>query len=104
MGREPQTDNQLTEAGELRHLLTLEGLDRSLIWDLLDLSQEYRRPIGQVPARDHQLAGHTVANLFFDENPVLFQSCSRRSIARYPRLAKGNTALTLCLVIQPSIC
>jgi aspartate carbamoyltransferase catalytic subunit len=94
MGREPQTDNQLTEAGELRHLLTLEGLDRSLIWDLLDLSQEYRRPIGQVPARDHQLAGRTVANLFFE--------ASTRTRASFELAAKRMNADVLNLDVNTS--
>jgi aspartate carbamoyltransferase catalytic subunit len=52
--------------GRLRHLLTLAGLSRDEILQLLDLAQFYVRLPGDVPARDQSLAGRTVANLFFE--------------------------------------
>ena len=94
MGNESRSGEQLTETGALRHLLTLEGLDRSLLQDLLDLSEEYRRPIGQVPARDDRLAGRTVANLFFE--------ASTRTRASFELAAKRMSADVLNLDVNMS--
>src|SRR5690606_33659552 len=52
--------------GRLRHLITLEGLGREELIALLDLAQFYVRQPGDLAARDRSLAGHTVANLFFE--------------------------------------
>ncbi|MDH3351130.1 MAG: hypothetical protein OEM51_06250, partial [Gammaproteobacteria bacterium] len=64
----PNTDNQanlqLHADGSLRHLLTLEGLDRSLLVDLLDDAERFVTPPGRAAARSHSLVGRTVANLF----------------------------------------
>jgi len=53
-------------AGRLRHLLTLAGVSREELSQLLDLAQFYVRLPGDVPARDQSLAARTVANLFFE--------------------------------------
>lgn len=57
---------QLHADGSLRHLLTLRGLDRSLLVELLDAAEGYLKPDGHPPARSDVLAGRTVANLFFE--------------------------------------
>jgi len=57
---------QVTASGRLRHLLTLDGLDRSIVEGLLDRAEAYLRPVGEKPARDNLLAGRTVANLFYE--------------------------------------
>jgi aspartate carbamoyltransferase catalytic subunit len=59
-------DLQRDHAGRLRHLLTLEGLSRDELGQLLDLAQFYVRLPGDLPARDQSLLGRTVANLFFE--------------------------------------
>jgi aspartate carbamoyltransferase catalytic subunit len=56
----PQVDAE----GRLRHLITLEGLPRTLIERLLSRAQHFIRPLGAPPARSSTLAGVTVANLF----------------------------------------
>jgi aspartate carbamoyltransferase catalytic subunit len=94
MGQESEASGQLTANGELRHLLTLEGLDQSLILNLLDLSQAYLRPIGQIPARDDLLAGRTVANLFFE--------ASTRTRASFELAAKRMSADVLNLDVNTS--
>ena len=65
---EPETPHceQLNRAGRLRHLLTIEGLDRPIVESLLDRAESYLRAPGRLPARDSALAGRTVANLFFE--------------------------------------
>ena len=50
--------------GRLRHLITLDGVPRSLVAELLDRAQAYVTPAGAMPARGDDLAGWTVANLF----------------------------------------
>ena len=57
---------QLDAKGNLRHLLTLKGLDRALLIDMLDDAERYLTAPGSLPARSDSLAGRTVANLFFE--------------------------------------
>jgi aspartate carbamoyltransferase catalytic subunit len=57
---------QLNDDGSLRHLLTLKGIDHSMLVDLLDDAENYLTPDGAPPARSDALAGRTVANLFFE--------------------------------------
>jgi aspartate carbamoyltransferase catalytic subunit len=57
---------QLDAAGELRHLLTLKGLDRSILSELLDEAQQFVSAPGSDTKRSNSLAGRTVANLFFE--------------------------------------
>jgi aspartate carbamoyltransferase catalytic subunit len=60
--REPQID----AGGTLRHLITLDGLTRAQVTDLLDAAQSLRitaeRPVNKLPI----LRGRTVVNLFFE--------------------------------------
>jgi hypothetical protein len=46
---------QLNDNGSLRHLLTLKGLDRSLLVDILDDAERYLTPAGSLPARSDAL-------------------------------------------------
>ena len=57
---------QLNGDGGLRHLLTLKGLDKSLLVDLLDDAEQYITPESELPSRSNALTGRTVANLFFE--------------------------------------
>lgn len=57
---------QLTGTGRLRHLLTLKGLKRSMLTELLDQSEAFLSPLDNAPVRSRSLAGKTVANLFFE--------------------------------------
>ena len=85
---------QITPGGELRHLLTLEGLERRIIEALLDRAEHYLRPIGAKPARDDLLAGRTVANLFFEP--------STRTRAAFELAAKRMSADVLNLDVNMS--
>ncbi len=85
---------QLTEGGQLRHLLKLEGLTREFIASLLDRAETYQRPIGATPARDTVLQGHTVANLFFEP--------STRTRASFELAAKRLSADVLNLDVNMS--
>lgn len=57
---------QLNPDGSLRHLLTLKGLDKQTLVELLDSADGYLRPEGAPSARNNALAGHTIGNLFFE--------------------------------------
>ena len=61
-----QNDLQLDADGRLRHLLTLQGLDRQHIADLLDEAETYLSRDGEPVVRGDALGGKTVANLFFE--------------------------------------
>ena len=50
--------------GRLRHLITLDGVPRPLIEELLERAQGYLTPPGSLPPRGSDLAGWTIANLF----------------------------------------
>ncbi len=85
---------QLTPAGELHHLLTLDGLDRNTVAALLDRATAYLRPAGARPARDGALQDTTVANLFFEP--------STRTRASFELAAKRMSADVLNLDVNTS--
>lgn len=58
--------SQLTAEGKLRHLLTLEGLGKTLITELLDRAESFLSPVGETAVRNENLRGRTVGNLFFE--------------------------------------
>jgi len=101
-----QRDND----GRLQHLITLEGLSREELTSLLDLAQFYVRAVSDLPARDQSLAGHTVANLFFEPSTrtrVSFELAARRLGAEVVNLdmqsssrAKGETVLDTIYTLQ----
>jgi aspartate carbamoyltransferase catalytic subunit len=96
--------------GRLRHLITLEGLSRDELSALLDLAQFYVRAPGDLPARDQSLAGHTVANLFFEPSTrtrVSFELAAQRLGAEVVNLdmqsssrVKGETVLDTIYTLQ----
>jgi len=57
---------QCDSNGNLRHLLTLKGLSKDMLTDLLDRAEGYLTPVGHPAARNAILVGRTVANLFFE--------------------------------------
>jgi aspartate carbamoyltransferase catalytic subunit len=63
---EDQASLQLDGNGNLRHLLTLQHLDKALLLDILDDAEHYLTEPGSLPAHSRALAGRTVANLFFE--------------------------------------
>ncbi len=105
-GSELQRDHQ----GRLRHLLTLEGLSRDELEQLLDLAQFYVRTPGDMPPRDQSLAGRTVANLFFEPSTrtrVSFELAATRLGADVVNLdlqsssrVKGETVLDTIYSLQ----
>ena len=73
--------NQRRADGSLRHLITLEGLTRPELEQLLEHAQRYVRPLGERPPTNRALAGHTVGNLFTEPSTrtrVSFELAARR--------------------------
>jgi aspartate carbamoyltransferase catalytic subunit len=60
------TDLQLTADGNIRHLLTLNGLSRKQLTELLDEAETYLSPPGAPVVRSDALQGRTVVNLFYE--------------------------------------
>src|SRR5690606_6279265 len=106
----PGATIQRDSEGRLQHLITLEGLTRDEITGLLDLAEFYVRPPGELPARDQSLAGHTVANLFFEPSTrtrVSFELAAQRLGADVVNLdmtsssrAKGESVLDTIYTLQ----
>jgi aspartate carbamoyltransferase catalytic subunit len=72
---------QLRLDGSLRHLITLEGLSKSVLERLLERAQGLVRPLGARPALSQLLAGNTVANLFTEPSTrtrVSFELAAKR--------------------------
>jgi len=89
------TENiQLTESGSLRHFLTVNGLSRALLTDILDTAESFievgERNIRKVPL----LRGRTVVNLFFEH--------STRTRSTFELAAKRLSADVLNLDISTS--
>jgi aspartate carbamoyltransferase catalytic subunit len=73
--------SQLDSAGRLRHLLSLNGLERRHVESIIDQAHRYLTPIGTPPARDTILEGCTVVNLFFEPSTrtrASFELAARR--------------------------
>jgi aspartate carbamoyltransferase catalytic subunit len=89
-----ETNLQLNGDGQLKHLLTLQGLDKGMIGGLLDRSVEYLSQPGEPVVRSQALAGRTVANLFFEP--------STRTRASFDLAAKRLGADVLNLDVNTS--
>lgn len=85
---------QFTTDGRLRHLLTLRGLNRQQITDLLDRAETFLSPAGQPAVRSQALKGVTVGNLFFEP--------STRTRASFELAAKRLGADVLNLDVNTS--
>jgi aspartate carbamoyltransferase catalytic subunit len=101
---------QLRADGSLRHLLTLETLERSRIERLLERAQSFVRPIGERPPRSRLLEGATVANLFTEPSTrtrVSFELAATRLGATVVQLevqlssrVKGESMLDTVYTLQ----
>ncbi len=59
---------QFDARGRLRHLLSLEGIDRATLSALLDKAESFRETPGATVQKHTSLAGRTVVNLFFENS------------------------------------
>ena len=101
---------QLRADGSLRHLLTLETLERTRIERLLERAQSFVRPLGERPPRSRVLEGATVANLFTEPSTrtrVSFELAAERLGATVVQLevqlssrVKGESMLDTVYTLQ----
>ncbi len=87
--------SQQDSAGGLRHLITLDGLTRDALTGILDRAESYRRIPGQPAYEGRELAGATVANLFFEPSTrtrASFDLASRRLGAHVLNLEMGSSS------------
>ncbi|HET7798488.1 aspartate carbamoyltransferase catalytic subunit [Nevskia sp.] len=94
---------QLTPDGRLRHLLSMEGLSKPLLTDILDQTERYAGGRGSRGRKVPLLHGKTVVNLFFEASTrtrTTFELAAKRLSADVINIqvassstAKGETLL-----------
>jgi len=89
-----RTNLQLDEHGRLRHLLTIEGLKRQQIVDILDTAESFISVGDQQMRKVPLLRGKTVVNLFFE--------ASTRTLTTFELAAKRLSADVLKININTS--
>lgn len=89
-----QQDIQLDEQGRLRHLLTIEGLKRQVLVDIMDTAESFASVTGQMVKKVPLLRGKTVVNLFFEP--------STRTLTTFELAAKRLSADVLKIDINKS--
>jgi aspartate carbamoyltransferase catalytic subunit len=103
----PLKDLQLDARGRLRHLLTVEGLSKALLLQILDRAEQF----ASAPAKKHELLhGKTVVNLFFEASTrtrTTFELAAKRLSADVVNLdvaasstSKGETLLDTLATLQ----
>jgi aspartate carbamoyltransferase catalytic subunit len=89
-----QHDLQLDEQGRLRHLLTIEGLKRQQIIDILDTAESFVSVSAQQIRKVPLLRGKTIVNLFFEP--------STRTLTTFELAAKRLSADVLKINVNTS--
>lgn len=85
---------QLDEQGRLRHFLSIEGLKRSMLVEILDLAESFAGVTEQSVKKVPLLRGKTIVNLFFE--------ASTRTRATFELAAKRLSADVLNINIDTS--
>jgi len=89
-----QQNIQLDAQGRLRHLLTIEGLKRQMIVDILDTAESFISVTGQAVKKVPLLRGKTIVNLFFEP--------STRTLTTFELAAKRLSADVLKVNVSTS--
>jgi len=89
-----QKNLQLDDQGRLRHLLTIEGLKRQMIVDILDTAESFTSVAGQAVKKVPLLRGKTIVNLFFEP--------STRTLTTFELAAKRLSADVLKINVSTS--
>jgi aspartate carbamoyltransferase catalytic subunit len=105
---------QLDEQGRLRHFLTIEGLKRSLLVDILDLAESFAGVTEQAVKKVPLLRGKTIVNLFFEASTrtrVTFELAAKRLSADVLNIninasstVKGETLLDTLQNLEAMYC
>ncbi|WP_455203359.1 aspartate carbamoyltransferase catalytic subunit [Kaarinaea lacus] len=89
-----QQNIQLDSQGRLKHLLTIEGLKRQLLVEILDTAESFTSVTGQAVKKVPLLRGKTVVNLFFE--------ASTRTLTTFELAAKRLSADVLKINVSTS--
>lgn len=89
-----QENIQLDQKGRLKHLLTIEGLKRQMIVDILDAAESFNSVAGQAVKKVPLLRGKTIVNLFFE--------ASTRTLTTFELAAKRLSADVLKVNVSTS--
>jgi aspartate carbamoyltransferase catalytic subunit len=105
---------QLDEHGRLRHFLTIEGLSRALLVELLDTAESLSSVAEQTVKKVPLLRGKTVVNLFFESSTrtrTTFELAAKRLSADVLNInvpasstTKGETLLDTLQNLQAMNC
>ena len=88
---------QLTEQGQLRHFLSIEGLPKSLLTEILDTADSFISMEQQSVKKVPLLRGKTVVNLFFEPSTrtrTTFELAAKRLSADVINLNISTSATT----------
>ncbi len=109
-----QRDIQLTESGELKHFLSIEGLSRDKLLEILDTADQLVDVNGKTTNKLPLLRGKTVANLFFENSTrtrTTFELAAKRLSAdvlninvNVSAVSKGETLLDTLRNLQAMQC
>jgi len=109
-----QRDIQLTESGDLKHFLTIEGLSRDKLTNILDTAETFTSVNEKVAKKVPLLRGKTVANLFFENSTrtrTTFELAAKRLSAdvlninvNVSAVTKGETLLDTLRNLQAMQC
>ena len=92
-----QQNIQLDAQGRLRHLLTIEGLKRQMIVDILDAAESFTSVTGQAVKKVPLLRGKTIVNLFFEPSTrtlTTFELAAKRLSADVLKVNVSTSATT----------
>jgi aspartate carbamoyltransferase catalytic subunit len=105
---------QLDEQGRLRHFLSIEGLKRAMLVDILDLAESFAGVTEQAVKKVPLLRGKTIVNLFFEASTrtrVTFELAAKRLSADVLNVnisasstAKGETLLDTLQNLEAMYC
>lgn len=105
---------QLDEQGKLRHFLTIEGLPRALLIDILDTAESLSGVTTQSVKKVPVLRGRTVVNLFFEPSTrtrTTFELAAKRLSADVLNInvsasstTKGETLLDMLANLEAMQC
>jgi len=103
-----QHDIQLDKDGQLRHFLTIEGLKKQMLLDILDHAENFTSVGNQQVKKVPLLRGKTIANLFFEASTrtrTTFELAAKRLSAnenQHIKLSRDDVDSNLKLSITES--
>ena len=89
---------QLNSEGKHKHFLTIEGLDKKLLTEILDTAESFLGMSGQQVKKVPLLRGKTIVNLFFEASTrtrLSFEIAAKRLSADTFNIAASTSSTTL---------